>query len=281
MLCHIVYNLKRMVEVVLVGASVACLHHVESREFGNDELQQSATLQLHESTTGLWGAHYLVEFVGNALAAHYLYAFGVASESLKRLVVDVEPQLGGEPYAAHHAQRIVREGDVGVERSAYYAVLKVVNAVEGVDQFAETVVIEAYSHSVDGEVAAVLVVFQGSVFDDRFARRAVIALASCAYKLHFGVVILHLRRAEVAIYSQMGAPSARLRVLSQFVLQCCCHIDTASHHHYINVVGGTFEENVAHISAYEIALYAQFVSHLAYAVKYVLVKDLCQFGICI
>ena len=79
----------------------------------------------------------------------------------------------------------------------------------------------------------------------------------------------------------MGAPSARLRVLSQFVLQCCCHIDTASHHHYINVVGGTFEENVAHISAYEIALYAQFVSHLAYAVKYVLVKDLCQFGICI
>ena len=77
----------------------------------------------------------------------------------------------------------------------------------------------------------------------------------------------------------MGAPSARLRILSQFVLQCCCHLDTASHNHHIYVVGGTFEKNVTYISAYEIALYAQFVSHLAYAVKNVLVKDLCQFGI--
>ena len=79
----------------------------------------------------------------------------------------------------------------------------------------------------------------------------------------------------------MGAPSARLRILAQFVLQCCSHLNTAAHHHHIDVVGGTFEKNVTYISAYEIALYAQFVSHLAYAVKYVLVKDLCQFGISI
>ena len=77
----------------------------------------------------------------------------------------------------------------------------------------------------------------------------------------------------------MGAPSARLRVLAQFVLQCCSHLDAAAHNHHINVVGGAFEEDVTHISAYEIALDSKFVGHLAYAVKNILVKDLCQFGI--
>ena len=74
--------------------------------------------------------------------------------------------------------------------------------------------VEAYSHSVDGEVAAVLVVLQSAVFDYRLARRAVVALATSTNQLHLGVVILHLRRAEVAIYGKMGAPSARLRVLA-------------------------------------------------------------------
>ena len=94
MLSHVVDNLKRMVEVVLVGAAVAGLHYVESREFGNDELQESAALQLHEATAGLRRAHNHVELVGNALAAYNLNTFGVASESLEGLVVDVEAQLG-------------------------------------------------------------------------------------------------------------------------------------------------------------------------------------------
>ena len=94
-------------------------------------------MQFHKPTAGLRGEHYLVKFVGYALTAYYPDALGVAPEGLESLVVDEKLELCGEAHAPHHAQRVVAEGDVGVERRAYYAVLKVENAVERIDEFAE------------------------------------------------------------------------------------------------------------------------------------------------
>ena len=54
------------------------------------------------------------ELVGYALPAHYRHAPGIARQCLEGVLVDKELELGREPDTAQHAQRIVREGDVGV-----------------------------------------------------------------------------------------------------------------------------------------------------------------------
>ena len=52
-----------------------------------------------------------------------------------------------------------------------------------------------------------------------------------------------------------------------------------AHDDDVDVVGGTLEEDVADISAYDIAFDAQAVGSLAYLVEYGLVEDFGQFFI--
>lgn len=82
--------------------------------------------------------------------------------------VDVEIQLCGKSDAAHHAQRIVAERDVGVEWGTDDSVFHVLQAVKRVDEFSEPFVVKTDCHCVDGEVASVLVVLERTVFNDRF-----------------------------------------------------------------------------------------------------------------
>ena len=74
----------------------------------------------------------------------------------------------------HHAQGVVAEGDVGVERSAYDPPLYVAEAVEQVHQFAEAVGCHAQGHGVYGKVAAADIVLEGAVFDNWIARVAAV-----------------------------------------------------------------------------------------------------------
>ncbi len=219
-----------MVEVVLVSLAVSCLHYVERSQFGEDEIEQSAPLQVHKTTARRARHHYLVEFVLDAFAAHNLYPVGVAHQCVERFVLYHEVQLRGKPYAAHHSQRVVREGYVWVERRSYYAVLKVVCTVEGIHEFAEPVFVQTHGHGVDGEVAAVLVVLQSSVLYHRFARVVTVALLACAHELHLHAARqFHLRRAEVAEHSE---PSLASESLLQFV----GHAYSAANHHHVDVV---------------------------------------------
>jgi hypothetical protein len=43
------------------------------------------------------------------------------------------------------------------------------------------------------------------------------------------------------------------------------------HHHNVDVVGGTFEEDVTHVAAHDVALNAKSVGGFAYLVEYLLV----------
>ena len=62
-----------------------------------------------------------------------------------------------------------------------------------------------------------------------------------------------------------------MSVLAQPLLQRLGHFNAAAHHHYVNVVGGPFQENIAYIAAHDIAFYAFLVGHFAYLVEYLLV----------
>ena len=78
-------------------------------------------------------------------------------------------QLRGKSHAAHHAQGVIAEGHIGVERGADEAVLHVEQTIEGVGELTEALGIEAHGQGVDGEVAAVLVILKGTVLNNRVA----------------------------------------------------------------------------------------------------------------
>ncbi len=226
---HIVEHFESMVEIVLVTTVVAHLHYVERCQFGQDKIEQSAALQINKAATGRRRHHNLVEFVLDALSADNLYTVGIAFEGRKSLVLNVEVELCGKTYAAQHAQRVVGKGDIGVERRADDAVLEIVDAVERVNQLTETVAVETHGHGIDGEVAAVLIVFKRAVLYHRLARVVAVALAARPDKLHLDVTELHLCRAEIAKHRQP-------RLTSEHLLQFGGHADAAANHNHIYIV---------------------------------------------
>jgi len=174
-----------------VRASVPCLHYVHLGKFREDDLQQSAALQIDESLAGDIGHEYLVQFLGDALSADYLYPFRVSLQRIEGLILNPEIETGGETDAAEHTERVVAEGDVRVERRADDAVIEVVYSSEGIHEFSEAALVETDSHGIDGEVTAVLVVFQCAVLHYRIARFAVVAFLSRSHEFHFDGSFFH------------------------------------------------------------------------------------------
>ena len=125
MLANIINHLQGMIEIVFMRSAVPCLHDVHEGELGQDKFEQSTAMQFYESPTGVVGHHDFVQLVGDTFATHNLDAFPVALQCLKGFILDEKLQLCGETHAAHHAQWIVREGDIRVERCANDAVFQV------------------------------------------------------------------------------------------------------------------------------------------------------------
>ena len=166
-----------------MGATVRGVYIVECDELGQDELQQSGPVEIVEACAGMSGHDDFVELVADALATDNFQSVGITAQCVFGLFLDEESELCGKAHAAHHAQGVVAESDVGVERRADNAVFKVGQTIERVYEFAEAVVVQTDGHRVDGEVTPVLVVFQRSVFHDGFARVAAVALAPRTDKL--------------------------------------------------------------------------------------------------
>ncbi len=142
--------------------------------------------------------HYLHQLIHNALARDDGDTLRIARDGLKRGGIDGEVKLSGEPDGAHHAQRVVREGDVGVKRCAYYASAEVLFTSEEVNERAVAGLVDTESHSIDGEVAARQILLQCSVLHDWVAAVARVRFASRSYKLQFDVTATHLSGAVCA-----------------------------------------------------------------------------------
>ena len=255
-------------------ASTNGLHIVESGELGQDELQETRAVEVVETRAGMRSHDDLVQFVLNAFSTDDLQSLGIPRQRLKGVVVDVEAQLGGKAHTAHHAQRVIAECDVGIEWRSNDAIFQVVDAIEGVHEFAETIFIQTDGHRVNGEVTAVLVVFQRTILHDRLSRVVAVALLASTDKLHLESPRFHLRCAEILEHTQMC-------LTAEFLLQQLCHFNAASHNHHIDVLRRTLEEDVAHVATHHIALHAEFVGAAANQVENVLIKYLCKFLIAI
>ena len=258
---HVVQYLQRVVEIVLVRAAVFGFNHVQRCHFGQDEFQQAAALQFHETARGLVAHHNLVELHDDTFCTHNFKALAVAPEGFEGFLFNLEMQCRGKAHTAHHAQRVVAEGDVGVEGRGDDAVFDVHHATEGVNEFAQTVVVEADGQGIDGEIAAVLVVLQRAVLNDRLARIVGIAFAACTYEFHLLTLPFQLGRAEIAKYRQVGTMTdARLDGFGNG--------DTAAFDHHVNILRRTVHQQIAHVAADDVALHTQFVGHLTNELKH-------------
>lgn len=100
------------------------LYDVKDGELGENEAEKTATVQVHKATAWLMRHHDFVELLRDTLPADNLYPLGIALQSRKGLVVDIELKLCGKPDTTQHPQRVVAESDVGVKRCADDAVFQ-------------------------------------------------------------------------------------------------------------------------------------------------------------
>ena len=240
-----------------MAASVDRLYALEGCQLGEDEGQEAASVEHHPAARRLGTAHDLHQFLGDALAGDDADASGIAPDGFKCLGVDVKIQLGGKTHGPHHPQRVVAEGDVRVKRRADDAAFHIADTVKGVQQFAETVLVQADGHRIDGEVAAALVVVQGAVFDNGVAALAMIGLAACPDKFQLPLARLYLCRPVGAEYRQMGA-------FSQATGNGASDLDTAADGHKVHVVAGTLQEDVPNVSPHNVAFAAESVGCISY-----------------
>ena len=99
-----------------MGSSVFLFYNVKSSDFRKYNLQQTRALQVFKANAGMLRHHYFIEFYLDALTTDNLDAVGHANEGIKGLLLYLEIQLGSKTDAAHHAQRIIREGNLRIER---------------------------------------------------------------------------------------------------------------------------------------------------------------------
>ena len=112
---HIVHDLVGVGEIVLVPDAVTRLGALELEELGEDELHQTGLLEELETDGWARGEEDLVELRGDALGGDDLDAPSISPDSSEGVGVDEEAELRGEAYGTHHAQRVIAEGDVGIE----------------------------------------------------------------------------------------------------------------------------------------------------------------------
>ena len=241
-----------MVKIVLVRPSVPCLDHIQRDEFRENELQKPAAVQIDKALAGCRCHHDFVQFLLDAFPADDSDPVGIAFQGLEGFILNEEIELCGKAHAPHHTQRVVRKGNVRGERRTDNAVPKVVDTAERVDELAEAFSVQADGQRIDGEVAAILVVLQRTVLHDRLPAVVAVPLRPCPDELHLRVLILHLCRTKIT-------EDGLMCLLPQNGLQLACHLNTASHDHHVNIIRRTFQEQVAHITAYHIAFKAQFV----------------------
>ena len=153
-------------EIVLVADAFLGLNAFQRTEFRENQREQAAFVQEFEANRGPGRGDDLVELIDDALFRDDVDALAVADNRVEGFGGDEEAQLGGETDGAHHAERVVAEGDVGVERRTDRQFLHVVEPAERIDQLSESGFVQAERQGVDGEIASVLVVFQSPVFHD-------------------------------------------------------------------------------------------------------------------
>ena len=186
-------------------------------------------------------------------------ALFVSLDGFKRREIEIKTELTGKAYSSHHAQRVIGESDIWVEGRSDDALLHILHSTEGVEQEPIAIFIETDGEGVDGEISAILIVFQCAILYDGVSALAMIRLFPCAYKLQFHLASLHLCRTEIAEYRKMGASKSFMDSFGQRY--------SRTDHNYVDILARAMQKEVAHPAANHVAFEAQFIGLLAHQVE--------------
>ncbi len=182
-LCEVVEHLQRVVKVVLVRPSVHLVDALEGLELWEDGLEHVGGFQDLEADRRLVGHDDFLQLVGDALLTQDVDAVRLVPHGMEDAIGHAERELCGKARGPNHAEWVVLERLVRIERRVDGTALQVAAAVEGVDQIAEAIGHERNRHRVDGKVAPVLVVLQCAVLNDGLAGVGPIALFAGGHEL--------------------------------------------------------------------------------------------------
>ena len=255
MLAYILKHLHRMVIIVLMRSAVPCFHLIHHYQFRQDEVKQTCILQIIKSTARMLREHNLVHLVTDALGTDNLQALGITGESIIGLIFYLEIELSGKTHTTHHTERVIREGNIWVERSGNNTIFHIINAIERIYKFTESLFIQADSQCIDSEIPAVLIILQSSIFYNRLSGIMVIALLTGSHKLHFHIMILHLSSSEIPEHREIC-------ILSEQCFQGRSYLNTTTHHNDIYIIGRSLQEQITHISTNHITFHSQRIRYL-------------------
>ena len=250
--------------------SVPCFHSLQGSKFRENQRQQTATFQINKTFWGNRRKNNLIQFVRNTFTGDDFNPFLIPAKRFESIIVNVKAQLRSKTDATHHAQRIIAESDIRVKRSADCLFLPILHASERVYQFAETCFIETYSKSIDREITTVLIVFQRTVFNNRFARIPLIRLLTRTYKLYFRTSVFYLCCSEILENRNMSTTS-------QLFSKGFRHCNSTSYNYYIYIFRGTLQKNITNVATYHITLHAERIGRFGYLSEDGFAKMLLQF----
>ncbi len=115
--------------------------------------------------------------------------------------------MRGKADGAHHAEGIVTECDVGIERGAYNPVSQVVDTSEPVDQCPEVFGVYGDCHGIDSEVASRNIIVECAFLHYGIARVGAVAFTSCSNEFKLSGTQTHLGCAIGAEHADMRSTS--------------------------------------------------------------------------
>ena len=241
--------------------SVFGLSAFQRQQFRENELQQAGFFQQNKPNRRFGRKDDFVQFVGNTLFGNDFDPIFVAGNGIECSLFEKKPELRCKPDSPHHTKRVVRKCNVGIERSAYNEVFQIFQPVERVNKLTEPILIQAKRQCIDGEVAAVLVVFKCSVFHHRIARIVRVGLLAGAYKLHFPL-------AGFQLSSTVSLENRKLRFFTQLFSYSLGQFYSTANYHDVDILRWPMKKNIPHKSAYNVGFQPHFICRFRNQLEY-------------
>ena len=251
MLRNIIDHLQGMIEIVFMPLAINVLGPGKLDHLRKDDLQQPAFVQEIKSHRWFLTQQDFIQLIGNPFTAYNGYPFCAFGDGLPGFLFDTETKLAGKTDRTHHAQGIIAESLCRRQRGLDDLPAEVGDAIKGIDECSVIRFVQADGEGVDGKIAAVLIIFQGTAFHRGFTAVETITLFAGAYEFDLDILEFDLCRSKVPEEMHLGP-----RV--EFLCRLFGQRDPVAHTYNINILGGALQYFIPYETADQVTGYSQF-----------------------
>ena len=125
----------------------------------------------------------------NTFLGNYLDSRAVIVYCSEAFGMYLEIELRSEANSTEHTQGVIRKGYRRLERSSDSTEIQVIESGKRIDKFAEIAFVKAYSQSIYGKIATLLVILNASAFNYRVAAVEIVRFLACTDKLQLCSIV--------------------------------------------------------------------------------------------